>query len=158
MQWHWGNIGSAVAGLSTLMIAAAALIRGPAALRAWLERLHAETEVKREEAETIRLERRRGLSGWSRGMVAVYKADVVEDEAELERAAEELASGLPTEYVVLRVREGADSLRRIIGQSGYIARRPTAGELEALEKGLDLMGIQRSGREVSPSSTPPAPR
>ena len=32
MQWHWGNIGSAVAGLSAFVIAVAALIRSPAAL------------------------------------------------------------------------------------------------------------------------------
>jgi len=32
MQWRWGNIGSALAGLSTLVIAVAALIRSPADL------------------------------------------------------------------------------------------------------------------------------
>jgi len=144
MEWHWGNIGSALAGLSTVIIAVAALIRSPAALRDWRDRQRAQTEAAREEAETIRLERRRGLSGWSRGMVAVYNANVVTEEAELVRAAQELAGGQLTEYVVLRVPEGADSLRRLIGQDGYVARRPTTGELEALEKGLEAMDIPRA--------------
>jgi hypothetical protein len=38
MQWHWGNIGSMLAGLSTILIAVAALIRGPAVVRSWLGR------------------------------------------------------------------------------------------------------------------------
>ena len=37
MQWHWGNIGSALAGVSTAIsaaiVAVVTLIRGPAALR-----------------------------------------------------------------------------------------------------------------------------
>jgi hypothetical protein len=91
MEWHWGNIGSALAGLSTVIIAVAALIRSPAVLRDWRDRQRALAEEAREQAETIRLERRRGLSGWSPGMVAVYMADVVSDEAELAQAASELA-------------------------------------------------------------------
>ena len=55
-----------------------------------------------------------------------------------------LAGGQLTKYVVLRVPEGADSLRRLIGQDGYVARRPTTGELEALEKGLEAMDIPRA--------------
>jgi len=35
MQWHWGNIGSMLAGLSTIIIAVAALIRSPGVLRDW---------------------------------------------------------------------------------------------------------------------------
>jgi hypothetical protein len=38
MQWHWGNIGSVLAGLSTVAIAVGALIRGPAVVRSWLDR------------------------------------------------------------------------------------------------------------------------
>jgi hypothetical protein len=30
MQWHWGNIGSMPEGMSTTVIAAGALIHGPA--------------------------------------------------------------------------------------------------------------------------------
>lgn len=37
MQWHWGNIGSFLAGLSTVVIAIAALRQGPAVVRAWID-------------------------------------------------------------------------------------------------------------------------
>jgi hypothetical protein len=33
MEWHWGNIGSMLQGLSVVVIAIAALVRSPAALR-----------------------------------------------------------------------------------------------------------------------------
>lgn len=145
MEWHWGNIGSALAGLSTVIIALAALIRSPGVLRDWRDRQRALADAAREEADTIRLERRRGLSGWSPGMVAVYNATLVTEKDEFARAARELASGELTDYVVLRVAEGADSLRRLIGQAGRIGRAPTAGELEALGKGLDAMGIPHAG-------------
>jgi hypothetical protein len=65
MQWHWGNMGSFLAGLSTVIITIAALKQGPAALRDWRARLRAEAEAERENSETVRLERRRYLSGWS---------------------------------------------------------------------------------------------
>jgi hypothetical protein len=69
MQWHWGNIGSALAGISAAIsaaiIAVVTLIRGPAALRDWQARQRAQAGAAKEEAETTRLERRRGLSGWS---------------------------------------------------------------------------------------------
>jgi hypothetical protein len=38
----------------------------------------------------------------------------------------------------------ARSLRQIIEAGGYISRPPTAGEREALETGLDAMGIPRA--------------
>jgi hypothetical protein len=56
---HWGNIGSFLAGLSTVVIALAALIRGPAALRDWRAWQRAQADPAHEEAERIRLERRR---------------------------------------------------------------------------------------------------
>jgi hypothetical protein len=62
MQWHWGNIGSAVAGAAALAIAISALIRGPGALRDWIARQRTQAEAAHEEAETIRLDRHRGLS------------------------------------------------------------------------------------------------
>jgi hypothetical protein len=54
--------------------------------------------------------------------------------------------------VVMRVSEGGDghdanrahALRQIIEAEGYISRPPTAGEREALEAGLDVMGIPRA--------------
>jgi hypothetical protein len=67
--WHpgRGNIGSALPGLSTLVIAIAALVRGPAALRDcdWRARERAQAQAANEEAETIQLDCRRGLTGWS---------------------------------------------------------------------------------------------
>jgi hypothetical protein len=42
MEWHSGNIGSAAAGLWTVIVATTALIRGPAALRDWGARQRAQ--------------------------------------------------------------------------------------------------------------------
>jgi hypothetical protein len=150
MQWHWGNIGSAVAGASALIIAVAALIRSPAALRAWIARQRAETEAAHEQAETARLERRRGLSGWSPHGVDTFTVALVTTADEMTRAQEELVSGSPTGYVILRVAESdqeygnanrALRLRQIIEHEQFISRPPTAGEREALEAGLDVIGI-----------------
>jgi len=150
-MWHWGNIGSALAGLSTLVIAAAALIRGPSALRDWRARqaeqakaAQAQAEAAREEAKTIRLERQRGLSGWSQHGIDTYNVELVTDAGGLAQAVEELGSGNPTAYVVLRagnVNLGG-SLRHMIESGGQVSRAPRAGELEALEKGLEVLGVQ----------------
>jgi hypothetical protein len=146
---HWGNIGSFLAGLSTVAIAVAALIRSPAALRDWQARQRAQADAAREEAENIRLERRRGLNGWSDN-IETYRVALVAEAPELEQAAHELARGGVSDYVVLRVAESdqpygnvnrADSLRQLIGDQGLISRPPTAGEREALEKGLTDLGI-----------------
>ena len=164
MEWHWGNIVSFLAGLSTVAIAVAALIRSPAALRDWQARQRAEAEAAHEQAENIRLERRRGLSGWSRQGVNTYPAELVTEPGELDQAVRELTSALPTAYVVLRVTgstEGgsanlAHQLRLTIQAEGFIARSPTTGEAEALEAGLDAMGIPaavygRKRRDVATS-------
>jgi hypothetical protein len=151
---HWGNIGSALAGLSTLIIAIGAFIRSPAALRDWRARQRAEAEVANEQAENIRLDRRRYLSGWSGSGVATYGVAPVTDSEELARAVDELAKHLgDSAYVVMRVSEGgsdghdasrAQSLRQLIETERYISRPPTIGEREALETGLDAMGIPRA--------------
>ena len=156
MQWHWGNIGSALAGLSAAIsaaiIAIVTLIRGPAALADWRARQQAQAEAAREQAETTRLERHRGLDGWSATGINTYGAALVTDPAELAHAGTELTSGRPTAYAVLRVTGGTDSgnanlalsLRQLIQAEGYISRPPTTGEREALETGLDTMGIPRA--------------
>ena len=166
MQWHWGNIGSALAGISAAIsaaiIAIVTLIRGPAALRDWRARQQAETEAARERAEaareearTVQLDRRRGLSGWSAHGVETYGVTVVTDDSELGQAVTELASGQPTGYVILRVSESSydnsnrgHSLRQLIEHQGLISRPPTTGEREALETGLSMLGIPHapSGR------------
>jgi hypothetical protein len=155
MQWHYGNIGSMLAGLSTIAIAVGALIRGPAVVRSWLDRqaadadeARARAEALRAEAEERRLERRRTLLGWSPGGVEAYMVALVTDAAEMERAALELTGGGPTGYVILRVNEGAGdenrgrSLRMLIDEQQELCRSPTVAEREALEKGFEVLGVQ----------------
>jgi hypothetical protein len=119
----------------------------------------AQAEEAGEEAEQTRLERRRYLGGWSANGVWVYGVKLVTGKDELEEAARELSGGEPTAYVVLRVAQGgsgdvnaAASLRQLVDHGGYIARPPSAGELEALNRGLDEMGIQHAGLLPGPLS------
>lgn len=147
-MWHWGNIGSFLAGLSTVVIALAAVRQGPAAVRAWIDAKNAQAEAAREQANDIQLERRRHLSGWSSGGVAAYGVTLVTEKDELGQAVRELTHGGPTTYVVLRVSEGRGTsvnrghdLRQLIENQGLIARAPTKGETEAVRAGLDAMGI-----------------
>jgi hypothetical protein len=156
MEWHWGNIGSMLQGLSVVVIAIAALVRSPAALRDWRARQAAEAdaaraqaEVSRAEAEATRLERRRTLLGWSPGGVETYTVALVTAPDEMEQAAQELSGGGPTSYVVLRVDEGEGSsanrgrsLRMLIGDQHLLCRPPTLAEREALEKGFETLGVQ----------------
>jgi hypothetical protein len=158
---HWGNIGSFLAGLSTVIIAFAALFRSPGALRDWRARQRAEEDAARaragadqEQAEEMRLERRRTLLGWSPGGVLTFTTAVVTDPAELEQAARELATHKPgtdgptSRYVVLRVDEGGDDtgrgrdLRALIQEQGFVCRLPTLAEREALEKGFEVLGTK----------------
>jgi hypothetical protein len=101
MQWHWGNIGSMLACLSALIIAAATLIRSPEALRDWRTRqlveadaARARAEADRTEAEQVVLDRRRTLSGWSPGGVETYTVALATDPAEMEQGARELSGGV----------------------------------------------------------------
>jgi hypothetical protein len=155
MQWHWGNIGSFLAGLSTVAIAVGALIRGPAVVRSWLDRQAADAEEARARAQALLadaeergLERRRTLLGWSPGGVETYTVALVTDAAEMERAVLELTGGGPTGYVLLRVNEGSGdenrgrSLRMLIDEQHYLCRPPTVAEREAMEKGFEALGVQ----------------
>ena len=147
MQWHWGNIGSAAAGLATLIVALRLLWSAPDWYRTWKERQNAERDLALEQTKAIELERRRGLYGWSDN-IETYRVTLVTDARELEQAARELSAGRGSDYAVLRVSEGGSenasrghSLRQLIGQQELISRPPTAGEREALEKGLADLGI-----------------
>jgi hypothetical protein len=156
MEWHWGNIGSMLQGLSVVVIALAAVVRSPAVLRDWRARqaaeadaARAEAEVSRADAEATRLERCRTLLGWSPGGVETYTVALVTEPAEMEQAARELSSGGPTSYVVLRVDEGEGSsanrgrsLRMLIEDQHFVCRPPTPAEREALEKGFEALGVQ----------------
>jgi hypothetical protein len=158
MQWHWGNIGSALAGITTAISAAiitiTALIRGPAALRDWRARQQAETqaaheraEAAREEAETTRLERRRGLSGWSAHGTETYGVTLVTETDELSQAATELTSGQPTAYAVPRVTGSTDSgsanlalsLRQLIQTESAVA----AGRHQAVAGAIQVPAASR---------------
>ena len=166
MQWHWGNIGSAAAGLAPFIAAVFAITyaitkrQGPAWLHAVREREHAQADAAREQvclaheqAEQIRLDRRCSLQGWSRGGVNTYAVALVASAEEMTRARDELAAGGPCDYVILRVAESGEKygnvnrardLRQIIETEGLISRAPTAGEREALEAGLAAMGISQA--------------
>jgi hypothetical protein len=101
---HWGNIGSAVAGLAALIAAIFAVygvIRyGPAWLRdsrarqqAQAAEAEANASLAREQEEQIRLERRRTLQGWSAMGVNTYRVALVTSAGEMAQAADELAGG-----------------------------------------------------------------
>ena len=168
MQWHWGNLGSAVGGvaggLSALAIAVSVLSRGPSGYRTWKERQRADRDLAREQAEDLRLDRRRYLYGWSPGVVAAYRVVRVTDPAEMSLAASELAANGPSDYAVLKVAEGpgnpnrARDLRQLIDREGVIARAPTKGEYEALEAGLKTIAPEPATRAGPPGGQPAAAR
>jgi hypothetical protein len=158
MQWHWGNIGSAAAGLAVFATAAFgiawALItrQGPAWIqdnrdraRAQADQARAQTALADEERKEIELERDRVLYGWAGAGSAgeVYSVALVTDPAEMETARRELAAvpAAPSQYVILRVAEHPDpfgnanrahALRQLIETSGLLSRAPKAGGYEAL--------------------------
>lgn len=159
MQWHWGNIGSAVGGLAALIaviFAVYGIVKyGPGWLRDSRERQQAqaaaasaEADLAREQAEQIRLERQRGLHGWSRSGVDTFTVTLVTSTEEMDHAREQLLSGGPSGYAILRVEYGqvnrALHLRQIVETEALIARPPTTGELEALEAGLRELGIPKA--------------
>ena len=165
MQWHWGNIGSMLQGVSVIVIAVAALIRGPAVVRSWLDRQAADEEEARARPETLRagteerrLERRRPLLGWSPHGVDTYGVALVTDPDEMDRATAELTGGGPTAYVVLRVDDGestsanrGNDLRVLIEQQALLCRPPTAAEREAVEKGIEALGVKDAAWPLSGS-------
>jgi hypothetical protein len=159
MQWHWGNIGSAAAGLAALIATVAAVygvVRyGPAWLRDSRERQQAQAAaareqeaLAREEAEQLRLDRHRRLHGWSLGGLDTFGVVLVTAAEEMTRARDELTGGGPSGYVILRVAEGpgddnrALRLRQLIEAEGAISRPPMPGEREALEAGLTALGFR----------------
>jgi hypothetical protein len=147
-----GNIGSAAAGLATLIVTVRLLWSAPDWYRTWKECQNAERDLAREQTGAIQMERRRHLSGWSGHGIDTFGVTAVTAKDELDRACAEIAASQRSAYVVIRIAEGGDghdadrarSLRQIIQAEGYVSRPPTAGEREALETGLDAMGIQRA--------------
>jgi hypothetical protein len=143
---HWGNIGSMLGGLAALIVAAVTLPQIPGGVRDWRKRQQEQRDLAADEREQIALDRRRHLYGWSAHGIDTFGVTLV-------TAAEELADALGRpdglgDYVVLRVSERGEgnanraySLRQVIKTEGYISRPPTPGEREALEAGLEAMGI-----------------
>jgi hypothetical protein len=143
----WSYVGGVVSGASAALLAVAAIVGGGAGLGDWRARQRKERELAEEQAKTLRLDRERVLRGWSPHGVHVYGVRLVSEPAELTRAIEELTTGQPTDYVVLRVNETADgnanrarSLRQLIANQGYLAQAPSTGEYEALEVGRKALG------------------
>lgn len=161
---HYGNIGSFLQGIAVILIAIGALIKGPAVVRAWIDRQKADADEARARAQAMRaeateiaLDRRRTLSGWSPHGVAVYTTALAADQVEMEQAVRELTGGGPTAYVILRVDEGEGSanrgldLRRQVDQDHYVARPPTVAEREALETGLGVLDVPSGYRREPPA-------
>jgi hypothetical protein len=72
----------------------------------------------------------------------------------MDRARDELTGGSPSDYVIMRVAENdekygninrAQSLRQLIETEGLVSRARTAGECEALEAGLNALGVPWTG-------------
>jgi hypothetical protein len=150
---HYGNIGAFLGGISALIIAVAALIRSPAALRAWIGAQNAKRELAEDELAAAQRERRRNLDGWSMGTVNSFRVVPATDQADVAEACDALLSGSRSPCVVLRIAESDDDDRnagraaelvRLVEREGFIARRPDAGEREALEAGLVTLGIPRA--------------
>lgn len=149
---HYGNIGAFLGGISAVIVAVAALIRSPAALRAWIERQQADRDLATEQAKTIQLERRRYLDGWSQHGINSFEVAAVTDQGDIAEAGDDLLRGIRGPWVLLRIAEGdndhnanrAGDLVRLVEREGCLARPPSAGELEALDAGLEAMGIPRA--------------
>jgi len=139
-----------LAGLAALLVAVVTLPQIPGGVKDWRDRQRAQARLADEQREQIELERRVRLHGWSRHGIDTFGVTLVTDPAEAEQAVAEL--GGYSDYVILRVGEAerggngnrANSIRQIIEHEGFISRPPTAGEREALEAGIDGMGIPRS--------------
>jgi hypothetical protein len=143
------DIGSALGGLATVILAVAAIIGGSAGLGDWRSKVRAQKALAEEERESIRLDRQRVLNGWSPNGLPVYGVTLVSEKDELARAADELGAGGPTDYVILRVSENtygnanrARSLRQLVESGGYVTRPPEAGEYEALELGIKALAAK----------------
>jgi hypothetical protein len=150
----WADLGTAVGGIATAVLALLVIIGGSAGLKDWREKVRAQKAVADEQAYNLRLDRQRLMYGWTAGMISVYSVGLVTDRAEMERALDELCGGHGSEYAILRVNESlqrAHNLREMISL-GEVARPPTVGERDALNRWL---ASQRPGGQwVEP---PPAP-
>lgn len=147
---HWGNIGAMLGGLAALLVAILTIPQIPGGVRDWRERQRQQAALADAEREQIAIERRARLHGWTPHGIDSFGVTLVTSPEEVDVARGEL--GGYTDYVILRVSERehgngnrASRLRDIIEGEGTIARRPTTGEREALEAGIEALGLP-SGR------------
>jgi hypothetical protein len=134
-------------GLAALVVAIVTLPQIPGGVKDWRARQREQAALAVEQREQIAVERRARLQGWSGHGIDTFGVTLVTAPEELQKASAEL--GGYTDYVVLRVSEQdpggngnrANSLRQII-EDGYISRPPTAGEREALEAGINAIGMR----------------
>jgi hypothetical protein len=171
---HWGNAGAAVARVRRAHRGHRRHGRSDQVRAAWIRdarkreqararEAEAQASLAREQEKQIVLDRRRSLNGWSPGGLDTFAAALVTTGEEMDQAREELICGGRARYVILRIDEGdpqggsvnrALRLRQIIENEGLISRPPSAGEREALEAGLDALGIPWAGRRVSTATGP----
>ncbi len=141
----WGNIGSLIAGCAAVLLAIVAISTGTAGLSDWRDKQQAQKALADEEKLSIRLDRQRVLNGWSPHGLPVYGVELVTEPAEMTQAQDELTSGHPTRYVILRVSEGgsdenrANQLRQLVDTTGFLTRPPERGEYEAIEAGRQAL-------------------
>lgn len=129
-----------------MLLAVAAIIGGSAGLGDWRDKQRKQRDLADEEAENIRLDRRRVLNGWNPHGLPVYGVQLVTTPEEVDQVREEISGGGPTAYVVLRVNESpsgnenrSHTLRQMITRTGYVTRPPERGEYEALELGREAL-------------------
>jgi hypothetical protein len=97
----WVDLGTAVGGIATAVLAVFAITGGSAGLKDWREKVRAQKALTDEETYNFRLERQRLMQGWAAGMVNVYSVELVTDRAEMDRARDELVANEGTEYAIL---------------------------------------------------------
>lgn len=156
MDVHWGNIGSFVGGVAALLLAAVAIVTGTAGLKDWRAQMRRQGELAVEQRNSILLDRRRSLQGWSPHGVNTFGVQLVTDPVEMRNAIEGLTAREPSEYVLLRVAESgsnvnrASDLRTLIDTAGFISRMPSPGEKEALEVGRKHLPAADDGGYLQP--------
>jgi hypothetical protein len=135
----WSAVGGAVGGIATALLAVLAYLGGKAGLEDFRSKQRAERDLANEQAYNMRLDRQRLLHGWTPGMVNVYAVELVTDRAEMEQARDQLLARQGSEYAILRIKDGninqGHQVRELI-KTGFIARPPTLGESDALNRWL----------------------
>jgi hypothetical protein len=140
----WASLGSAVGGFATAILVVVGFVVGLPGIRDWRARLKAQKDMDDEQTHQIVLERRRHVEGWSPGMINGWEVANVTDPAEIERAEIELTTGGGySAFVLLKAADPnqANNLRQIVARDGQLAREPTAGEREALDRGFVELGV-----------------